>query len=167
MRIEEAVGGIYLRSLYHLFRLQHSNFTHSFVGVVARCFSYLRSLPKIGYALEPGLSKSFLNVKVPSLSFGTCSTFPFLTSRSSSYCHVFRVVFFFTGDETTLRAIIVCSRCRELNGETRCYSYTGVETASKNAPGIGSRSFKLSSGWSSPVSLFLFRLRRRYDTDED
>lgn len=95
MRIGEALGGIYLRSLYHLFRLQHSNFTRSFVGVVARCSSYLRSLPKIGYALEPGLSKSFLNVKVPSLSFGTCSTFPFLTSRSSSYCHVFRVVFFF------------------------------------------------------------------------
>lgn len=84
----------------------------------------------------------------------------------SSYCRVFPVVFFTSG-ETTLRAIIVCTRCRELNGETRCYSCTGVETASKNASGIGSLSFKLSSGWSSPVSLFLSGLRRRCDTDED
>lgn len=76
------------------------------------------------------------------------SSFPPLSPpppHPSSYCRVFPVVFFTSG-ETTLRAIIVCTRCRELNGETRCYSCTGVETASKNASGIGSLSFKLSSG---------------------
>lgn len=85
------------------------------------------------------------------LPFGTCSTFPPLSIPLPVLLpclprSLFFFFFFFTGGETTLRAIIVCTRCRELNGETRCYSCTGVETASKNASGIGSRSFKLSSG---------------------